>query len=397
MPAEHSSLIGGSIAERRENCLASYKLELAAPTPPSSKYANEGTMLHSVVERCVNEGIDPVKLTGYTEAGAKMTAGLAEELVRPALEALDALLDAYGIDEYDLITEARVAYKEFDGYGTCDLLISTSRHALLVDWKFGRGVMVNGGAGNTQLKFYAGAALETVPEFFEGDKEIVLAIIQPAKDEPLSHGTITREALDEYVSGMKRAVGKILADDVGDPTPGKWCRWCNAAPTCPAKRSQVEHALDRDPRSTSIDPVEFGEMLQQAEQVEDWAKSVRAAAYSALEQGKPIEGYKLVQRQRRRYWTDEERAVEALLTAGINDAFEQRKLISPAQAEKKVRSAGGNPKDLAEWIEARSAGLTIAPADDKRPAVFERGIANATPADLNLNTRTREKENSSND
>ena len=101
-----------------------------------------------------------------------------------------------------------------------------------------------------------------------------------------------------------------------------------------------------------------------------------------------------MQRQRRRYWTDEDRAVEALLTAGINDAFEQRKLISPAQAEKKVKSVGGNPKDLAEWIEARSAGLTIAPADDKRPAVFERGIAGATPADLNLNTRTREKENS---
>jgi len=387
MPAEHSSLIGGSIADRRENCLASYKLELAAPTPPSSKYANEGTMLHSVVERCVNENIDPVKLTGYTEAGAKMTASLAQELVQPALDALDALLDAYGIEEYDLITEARVAYKEFDGFGTCDLLISTDKHLLLVDWKFGRGVMVNGGAGNTQLKFYAGAALETVPEFFEGDKEIVLAIIQPAKDEPLSHGTITREALDEYVAGMKRAVGKILADDVGDPVPGRWCRWCNAAPTCPSKRSQVEHALDQDPRSTAIDPIQFGEMLQQAEQVEDWAKSVRAAAYSALEQGKPIKGYKLVQRQRRRYWTDEERAVEALLTAGINDAFEKRKLISPAQAEKKVKSVGGNPKDLAELIEARSAGLTIAPADDKRPAVFEKGIANATPEDLNLPTR----------
>lgn len=385
--SEHSTLIGGSIAERREECLASHQLELAAPTPPSSKYAAEGTMLHSVVERCVNEGIDPVKLTGYTEEGAKMTAGLAEELVQPALEALDALLDAYGIEEYDIITEARVAYNDFDGFGTCDLLISTSKHALLVDWKFGRGVMVNGGAGNTQLKFYAGAALETVPEFFEGDKEIVLAIIQPAKDDPLSHGTITREALDEYVAGMKRAVGKILAGDVGDPVPGKWCRWCNAAPTCPAKHKQVKHALDQDPRSTAIDPIQFGEMLQQAEQVEDWAKSVKAAAYSALEEGKPIEGYKLVQRQRRRYWTDEERAVEALLTAGINDAFEKRKLISPAQAEKKVKSIGGNPQDLAELIDARSSGLTIATADDKRPAVFERGIANATPADLKLPTR----------
>lgn len=197
--AAHSTLAGGSIIERRMKCLPSYKLEAAAPEPPASKYAIEGTMLHSVIQRCVDEDIDPVKLTGYAEEGAVMTADLAVEMVAPALALLEQLLDAYGVDEYEIITEARVRYNGLDAFGTCDLLISTARFVFIVDWKFGRGVVVPGGPSNKQLRFYAGAAMETVPEYFEGGKEIVLAIIQPAADEPLTHGVIEREVLEDWI------------------------------------------------------------------------------------------------------------------------------------------------------------------------------------------------------
>ena len=383
MPAEHSTLIGGSTAERRMNCLASYKLEANAPVPPTSRYAAEGTMLHSVIERCVNENMDPVKLTGYTEAGSIMTAALAHELVEPALEALEKLFDAYDVKDYDVITEARVSYNGFDGFGTCDLLISTDRWVFVVDWKFGRGVMVKGGASNNQLRFYAGAAMETVPEFFAGDKQIVMAIIQPAARPALSHGIIERSELEEWVADMRATIAKILDDDVGVPVTGKWCRWCNAAPTCPAKHRQVNTALDTDV-DPIIDAIELGKLVGQAADVELWAKSVRRAAYNELVKGRPVHGYKLVERRRTRRWDDEEAACAALLEQGINDVFEQT-VISPAKAEKLIKAAGGDKDAISDLIVSSSAGLTMAADDDKRPAVFERGVRHASPVDLKLN------------
>ena len=384
MPAEHSTLIGGSTAERRMNCLASYKLEAAAPVPPSSKYAAEGTMLHSVVQRCLDDGVEPIKLTGYTEGGSTMTAALATELVEPALEALEQLFDAYDVKNYDLITEARVAYDGFDGFGTCDILISTDRWVFVVDWKFGRGVMVQGGANNQQLRFYAGAAMETVPEFFEGDKQIVLAIIQPSAHPALSHGIIGRSELEEWVVDMRSTIAKILDDDdVGDPVTGKWCRWCNAAPTCPSKHKQVNVALDTD-IDAMIDPIELGKLVGQAADVELWAKSVRRAAYNELTKGRQVHGYKLVERRCNRRWDDEEAACAALLEQGVNDVFD-KKVISPAKAEKLIKAAGGDKDAIGDLIVRPNPGLTMAADDDKRPAVFERGVRHASPVDLKLN------------
>ena len=385
--AEHSTLAGGSIIERRMKCLPSYKLEEASPEQGSSKFAIEGTMLHSVIQRCVDDELDPIKLTGYSEGGAVMTADLAIEMVAPALALLEQLLDAYGVDEYEIVTEARVRYDGMEAFGTCDILISTPRYVFIIDWKFGRGVVVRGGPANRQLRFYAGAAMETVPQYFEGDKQIVLAIIQPAADEPLTHGIIERKVLEDWIAEMRHAIRRILADDVGDPVTGKHCRWCRAAPTCSAKRGEVEAALAFDPRSAGIDPVEFGEMLTQADSVESWAKAVRQAAYNEMARGRAINGYKLVERRPTRKWSDADAACAALLEAGINEVFEE-KLISPAKAEKAVKSTGGDPKDLADLIVKESSGLTIATVDDKRPAVFQNGVRSATPQELKLEKAT---------
>lgn len=380
--AAHASF-GGSTIKRRMNCLASHALEAAAPEPPTSKFAAQGIMLHTVAQRCVEEEKSPMEFIGYKEEGAAMTAALASEMIEPALAALERLLDDYDVDDYDVITEARVRYNDIPAFGTCDLLISTADFVFVIDWKFGRGVIVDGGPSNQQLRFYAGAAMETVPEYFAGDKQIVLGIIQPAADRPLTQGIIDRPELESWVGGVRDTVKKVFAGDVGDPVPGDWCRWCKAAPTCSAKRSQVEMALSFDPRDGVIDPIEFGRMYAQANAVEEWAKAVKSTAFNELKKGRKVDGYKLVEGRRTRKWDNEDAACAALLEAGINEVFEQ-KLISPHQAEKKVKSAGGDPKDIADLIVSNPPGLTIAPADDKRPAVFENGLRNASLEDLKL-------------
>ena len=388
--AAHASF-GGSTIERRMNCLASHALEAAAPEPPTSKWAATGTMQHAFIQRCLEEEKSPQEFIGHKEEGVVLTAGHAADIER-AIETFEHLLDDHNVRNYDLITEARVRYKGIPAFGTCDVIARTENCVFVLDWKFGKGVMVQGGPSNQQLRFYAGAAMETLPEYFAGDVEIHLGIIQPAADTPLTEGIIARAVLEDWVANMRADVKKALDGDVGDPVPGKWCRWCKAAPTCPAKRSQVETALSFNPRDGVIDPIELGQMYAQANAVEEWAKAVKSTAFNELKKGRKVEGFKLVEGRRTRKWDNEDEACAALLEAGINEVFEQ-KLISPHQAEKKVKSAGGDPKEFADLIVSNPPGLTIAPADDKRPAVFENGLRNASLEDLNLNHLNTEFKN----
>lgn len=381
----HSLLIGGSIADRRMNCLASYKLESAMPEPPSSPYADEGTMLHSVMDKILGEGKTPEEMLGYTELGHKFTEELLEEMVAPALEAFDRLMSEYGCEEIEYVTEARVKYPGMDAFGTCDVIGCSEGYTFVVDWKFGRGVKVTAGGHNSQLKFYAGAARVTggnrsVKEMFSDDREVVLAIIQPAMDEPLTHGVVSHEELDEFVREMKEAVGANLAG-THDPTPGKWCKFCRAASTCPAKTSTAKQLANRSPVDPSVDPDELGELLTTAHELEDWIRSVRTLAMNELEKGRAVTGWKLVEGRATRKWSDEEEAEKALrkMKFKVGD-IHTSKLVSPAQAEKLLKGAGKDPDEISSLV-VTSRGTTMAEADDPRPAVI---VAGRVGGNLNL-------------
>ncbi len=50
---QHSSIVGGSTAKRVINCPGSVALVAKMPPKPSSKYADEGTLLHNVIAEIV--------------------------------------------------------------------------------------------------------------------------------------------------------------------------------------------------------------------------------------------------------------------------------------------------------------------------------------------------------
>ena len=77
---EHSSLVGGSTADRRINCPASYQLEQKVPKgikEKSSIYADEGTALHECMAYILRNDIVlselDDKILGMEFAGFVMT------------------------------------------------------------------------------------------------------------------------------------------------------------------------------------------------------------------------------------------------------------------------------------------------------------------------------------
>lgn len=365
LPA-HSDLIGGSSAEKVMNCTGSVALSRQMPPKPQSKYMSEGTMLHSVMEKCLNDEVEPWELIGYEENGITLTKELVEELADPALNSFRTIKPLYG--DFVFETEARVAYRDIDGFGTCDIIGFNERYTIILDWKFGRGVPVSA-VNNHQLKFYAGAARETpgLEDMFDRDRPMLLAIIQPAADEPVTLDFITHDDLDEFVAEMKQAVENVL-NDTTDLVSGKWCRWCQGAPICPVKKSLAEELISKDVRG--VDRGELASLIKLAKEAADWSKSVLGFAHQELERGRDVEGYKLVAKRATRSWKSAEEAEDLFSDFGFSgDMIKESKLISPAQAEKLFKRNGHPIDALEDLIRRVQVGTTMATAGDKRPAV----------------------------
>jgi hypothetical protein len=348
----HSSIVGGSTAKRVIACPASINLVAKMPPKPSSKYADEGTLLHDAISQILDCKATPASVIGMVYEGITLTQELYDDKIAVALAALDEIDPD---KRMEFAVESRVGFGDtMPGvFGSADLLGRIGDRAIVLDWKFGDGVMVDA-VENAQGMFYAAAAMRT-PEtqwVFEGVTEIEIIIVQPPM---VRRWVTTPKRIVEFEFDLVAAVnGPRTKMQTGDH-----CRWCAAKPTCP----MVTGAVDRALRASllRIDADQVSDYLAQAELLESWIDSVRVLAYDMLENNVKVPGFKLVAKRGTRQWVNDEAPVKLL----GDKAFES-KLISVAQAEKLVGKKNF-PSDLAVSV---STGSTLVPENDPRPAVL---------------------------
>jgi len=364
--AAHSQIVGGSTAKRVMNCPGSVALCAKMPPQPSSKYANEGTLLHNIIAEVLEHDKKPIEFLGTTYEDITFTKDLLEDKLYPALDLLNVVDPNC---EMDIAVETRVGFGDFlpDVYGSTDLLGRIGQRAIVLDWKFGDGVAVEA-EENPQLMFYAAAAMRTpeVQWVFEGATEIECIIVQPPE---LKRWVTTPERIKKFEQELKMAVK--LAQSADAPLKiGDHCRWCIAKPTCPLMTGAVDRAVHAQLDILNVEQISG--YLRQADMLEQWITDLRALAHRILETGKPLPGYKLVAKRATRQWVDDDAALVAMLNDGIpEDELLTSKIISPAQAEKVLKKHG---KQLpADQVVAVSTGSTLAPESDPRPAVLQIG------------------------
>lgn len=361
----HSSIVGGSTAKRVISCPASVALCATVPPRPSSEHADRGTLLHEVMAELLEYDKKPEQMIGAQYNDQVLTQELIDEKVIPAL----ALLDEIDPDRrmYYMV-ETRVGFGDFlpGVFGSTDLLGRLDRRAVVLDWKFGDGVMVDA-EENPQLLFYAAAAMRTEAAkwIFEGADEIELVIVQP----PAIRRWVTNKArVISFEQKLAKAV-KLAQQNDAPMQAGDHCRWCAAKPICPKMNGAAERALKVQLDNLPVEQIVL--QLQQAEVLEDYIADLRALAFEMLRAGKPVPGYKLVAKRATRQWTSEAQ-IEAWVDAkGIKGAYEPMKIKSPAQLEKVLKKA--KIEFPAEMVTAVSSGDTLAPESDPRPAVLQIG------------------------
>jgi hypothetical protein len=332
----HSTIVGGSTAKRVLSCPGSIPLVQQVPKLPASSFAEEGTRLHELIAK---------RLNGEPVSG------------EPKISQAMALLNEFDPDHLlEFEVEQMVHFPGIDGaFGSVDLIGRMGDTAVILDWKFGDGVVVDA-EENAQLMFYAAAARSEVglQWVFAGAKQIEMVIIQPPE---IRRWTTTFERLDRFERELRAAV-----EDAKTLRAGEHCRWCPAKVICPEVTGAAQRAVVA--QLQTLNPAAVGEQLVQAQVLKGYIEDLEKLAYKMLDEGLQVPGWKMVPKQARRQWADESKAKEALLAAGLTES-DVMELRSPAQVEKKLKPL---PEGLAVSV---SSGNTIAPEADPRPRVID--------------------------
>ena len=252
-------------------------------------------------------------------------------------------------------------------FGSTDLIGRLGNRAVVLDWKFGDGVMVEV-EENPQLMFYAAAAMRT-PDAqwaFDGVTEIECVIVQPPE---VRRWVTTPERIAQFELELVQAVKQAEKPDA-KLAVGDHCRWCAAKPVCPKMTGAADRALKV--QIEALPAPQISDYLKTADMLEEWIKDLRALALQMLESGAKLPEYKLVAKRAIRSWSDEEKAKIALFAYGLTESeVVETSVVSPAKAEKALKKRKiGLPEDL---VVAISSGNTLASADDPRPEVMLLG------------------------
>lgn len=388
----HATLAPSS-AHRWVNCPGSIALARGIEESPSV-FAAEGTAAHQLAEHCLSAGFDASRFHGWVvetrpkPGTAAIHQGKADgvtsfEVDAGMVDAVQTYLDvvreiAEESDDFEIEQRMDITALVPGVFGTGDAIAYRSdlRRVTIVDYKHGQGVPVDV-VENEQLLTYAAGVAQRYHN--RGVDEVELIIVQPRaphRDGPVRRWVTDALTLFEHVVALQVAADRI---DNGDQTlnPGDWCKFCKAAPVCPAMADKVFNIIGAnivdgeffgmdDPATYDSD--RLASALRAAPFVKNWLNSVEQFGHAEALRGRMPTGFKLVDKRAIRKWKDDDVAVEALQMLGVSDddLFET-KLRSPAQVEKTIpKKSRDIVKDLAE---SKSSGTVLAPVDDPRPAV----------------------------
>jgi hypothetical protein len=348
-------------------------VELCADLPDTSSSASsEGTMMHTVAAKCLENGTDAAGYVGTTDFETKLV--LQTEQAQAVQRYVDTVRDVVKATGGELLVEQRLSIEHMTGEkgakGTADAVILTMNELIVIDAKFGRGVEVEA-KNNPQLMMYAHAALverEVAYDF----QNVRLMIVQPRLGAS-PEWTIPVAKLNTFAIDVAFSA-ELTRQDFAPLVPSpKGCQWCRAKATCPAIKGEILDDFDVVVPETA-DADELARVMSMADMIEKWVKAVRAEVERRLLSGEPVTGYKLVQGKKgNRQWGNADEAEAALKAMRIkHDQMYDYKLASPTSIEKLAKAEEIGPRQWAkiqELITQSEGQPSVAPVSDKRPAL----------------------------
>ncbi len=379
------ALLSASGAKKWMNCTASARLEEKLPDE-ESEFAAEGTLAHNICELKLAKIFTDKNMSDKTYK-SRLNKFMKEPLYQKEMDGYtDQYVDyvtgiAYGFPEAPTVAiERRLDYSDWapEGFGTGDCILIYGTELHIVDFKYGKGKEVSA-VENPQMKCYGLGAIKEFGMIYPIGT-VTLHIVQPRINNVSSWSISRQELLDWGENTLKPTAQKAFAGE-GECVPGPWCddNFCKLRFNCRARADKYLALMDTAVNtqaggtvmnlSPQLSNEEVGSILKEAQFLASWVKKLEAYAEKEILAGKEIPGWKLVEGRSNRTITDQLQAFTALQSAGYDEALLYERV--PLTLTKLEALITKEHKDtiLAKYITKPQGKPTLAPADDKRPAM----------------------------
>ena len=359
------ALLSASSSHRWLNCPPSARL-CESYEDKGSDYAAEGTDAHSLCEFKLKTALgmetqDPTENLNYY---SEEMEDCANDYAAYILELVEAAKKSSS--DPVILIEQRLDYSRFveSGFGTGDCVIVADGTLTIVDYKHGRGILVEAD-NNPQMMLYALGALE----IFDGiyDIETVCMTIYQPRRSSVSTFTLSKEDLYQWAEDTLTPAAELAYAGNGNYQCGEWCQFCKAKLDC---RERAEYNLELAKFDFHLPPLltdeDVEEILGRIDGLVSWANDIKEYALQAAVGGKEWHGWKLVEGRSNRRYTDETVVAEVVTAAGF-DPYERK--VMGVTAMTSLLGKKRFEEVLSGYIEKPQGKPALVPESDKRPAI----------------------------
>ena len=359
------SLLSASSSHRWLHCPPSARL-CEGYDDKGSNFAAEGTDAHALCEYKLRaalgmEAKDPTEDLSWYDAEMEESAnGYAAFVMELVEEAKKNCSDPV------VLIEQRLDYSRYvaEGFGTGDCVIIADGTLHIVDFKYGRGILVEA-EDNPQMMLYALGALELFDCLYDIDT-VSMTIFQPRRGN-VSTYTLSKADLYEWADTVLAPAAELAWSGEGEYHCGEWCQFCKAKADCRERaNANMELAKYEFKQPPLLTDEEVEEILGRIDELIAWASDIRDYVLQAAIGGKHWTGYKLVEGRSNRKYTDERAVVAAVRAAGY-DPYEHKVLGVTAMTTMLGKKQFN---DILGGLVTKPQGKpTLVPDSDKRPAM----------------------------
>ena len=377
--AKHA-LLSASGSSRWLECTPSARFELQFPKS-TSDYAEEGTAAHELCELTARYWLGDITEKAYENKLANLQKGkyyneemreCANDYGRYISETVKAAREKCP----DAIAELEVNDLDFsdwapEGFGTGDCVIVADDTLEIIDFKYGKGVLVEA-KGNTQMRLYALGAIKLYGELYN-IKRVKMSIIQPRITRGSNSDEISVDELMEWAENYVKPRAALAFAGNGEFRPGeKTCRFCRAKQQCKARAEQNLALFDNAPEIITAE--DAGQILARAADIKAWLSDLENLVMTKLFAGGKVTGWKIVEGKSSRKYVDEDKVAEAMIKAGFPEADLYTRSVLGITAMEKMFGKKEINKVLKGLIYKPEGKPTLAREDDKRPAYSPKDL-----------------------
>mgnify|MGYP000989370996 FL=1 len=358
------AILGASSSHKWLNCPPSARLEEQFENP-TSVYAEEGTLAHSLGEALISNDSKAIK---EIKGNPLYNSDMQQHCEDYSDFVLELLNEAKAITpDASLLLEQRLDFSKWveEGFGTGDAVIVADGVMRIIDLKYGQGVEVSAHE-NTQMMLYALGAYNSFEMLYD-IKSIIMTIYQPRIKNYSSYEISVVDLLTWAVNVLVPAA-KLAYEGKGAYKAGEHCRFCRAKHLCKALAEyNLEPTEPEMKPSELLNDEEIINILNRADSIKKWLSSVEEYAFAEALNGKKWEGYKLVEGRSNRTYSDPDKVADTLINAGIDQALIYEKKIKTITALEKDLGKKPFNEIVGELIIKPAGKPTLVPEGDKRP------------------------------